>query len=321
MTNVWEGFFSWSFASYPHLPECNSYARYEKAKSSRKLIWFLFTLSDRGRIQRIIQHHEKEAEDESKRAIGDDPLYDGIAWSNVEPFLPRRGWILDAGGGAGVWSIRMAEKSNCSVVLLDVAPHLLKIASKRVKNLSAAGHVEVLNADIRAIPHSESSFDFVLCEGDPITICGDPETAVCELSRVLKPHGYVAVGLDSTIFRAWRALLRGASLNEVTEFLRVGRSPAEDGALFESKAFTPTEFECLLKNHGLEVVRMTGRPIGFGPGMLDVFVSAIPVDKRREIFDSRTEKSRLADFLFQVYRESYLAAIGSHLLVIARKTA
>lgn len=279
----------------------------------------MFALSDRERIQRIIEHHEKEAEDESKRVIGDDPLYDGIASSNIEPFLPQRGWILDAGGGAGVWSIRMAEKSNCSVVLLDVAPRLLRIASSRVKDLVAAGRVEVLHADIRAIPHAERSFDFVLYEGDPITICGDPAKAVSELSRVLKPNGYLAAGLDSTIFRAWKELSKGASLDKVMEFLRVGRSPAEDGALFESKAFTPTEFGSLLENYGLKVVRISGRPMGFSPDMLDVFVSAIPVDRRREIFDSAAEKSRLADFLFQAYREPYLAAMGSHLLVIARK--
>ncbi len=277
--------------------------------------------SDQERIQRIIEHHEKETEDESERVVGDDPLYDGIASSNIEPFLPQRGWILDAGGGAGVWSIRMAEKSDCSVVLLDVASRLLKTASRRVRMLSAAGRVEVLRADIRALPHAESSFDFVLCEGDPITICGDSEKAVSELSRVLKPNGYLAAGLDSTIFRAWKALSKGASIIELMKFLRVGRSPAEDGALFESKAFTPTEFGSLLKNHCLEVIRMTGRPIGFGPDMLDVFVSAIPVDKRRGIFDSPTERLRLMDFLFQVYREPYLAAMGSHLLVIARKTA
>ncbi len=277
--------------------------------------------SDQERIQKIIEHYEKEAQDESTRVVGDDPLYDGIASRNIEPFLPRRGWILDAGGGAGVWSIRMAEKSDCSIVLLDVASRLLKTANTRVKRLSAPGRIEVLRGDIRALPHAESSFDFVLCEGDPITICGDSEKAVNELARVLKPNGYLAAGLDSTVFRAWKALSKGVSIIELMEFLRVGRSPAEDGAFFESKAFTPTEFGSLLKNNRLEVVRMSGRPIGFGPDMLDVFVSAIPVDKRREIFDSPTEKSRLADFLFQVYREPYLAAMGSHLLVIAKKTA
>ena len=81
-----------------------------------------FAMSDRDRIRDIITYHEKKAEDESKREVGDDPLYDGIAWRNTEPFLPKRGWILDAGGGAGVWSIRIAEKTNCDVVLFDVAP-------------------------------------------------------------------------------------------------------------------------------------------------------------------------------------------------------
>lgn len=277
-------------------------------------------MSDQGRIQRIIAHHEREVEDESKREVGEDPLYDGIAWENTEPFLPRRGWILDAGGGAGVWSIRMAEKTACSIILLDIAPRLLKAASRRIRSLSISGRVEIVQGDIRAIPHARASFDFVLCEGDPITICGDPEKAVSELSRVLKTGGYLAAGLDSTIFRAYRALSKGIPLDEVIEFFRVGKSPAEEGASFESKSFTPTEFTSLIKKYGLSVVRMYGRPLGSGSlYMGDVFVSAIPTDKRKEIFQSQTARSKLVDFLYQVYQEPHVAAMGSHLYVVARK--
>ncbi|MBI3840604.1 MAG: methyltransferase domain-containing protein [Thaumarchaeota archaeon] len=277
-------------------------------------------LADEERIQRIIEHHEREAEDESKREIGEDPLYDGIAWSSIEPFLPKQGRILDAGGGAGVWSVRLAEKSECSIVLFDIAHRLLTTATTRLKALKLSGRVDVLIADIRVIPHLGDSFDFVLCEGDPIAICGDSEKAVSELSRVLKPNGYLAAGLDSTIFRAFKALTSGASLDDVIELLRTGRSPAEDGALFESKSFTPTEFASLAKKHGLEMVRVAGRPIGFGSEMLDVFVSAIPIDLRREIF-RENERPRLLNFLRQVYEEPYLAAVGSHLLVVAKKVA
>ena len=46
-------------------------------------------------IQRIIEYHKKEAEDEYHRKVGYDPIYDEITWRNVEPFLPKQGWILD----------------------------------------------------------------------------------------------------------------------------------------------------------------------------------------------------------------------------------
>ena len=38
-------------------------------------------------IQRIIECHKREAEDEYHRKVGDDPVYDEITWTNIEPFL------------------------------------------------------------------------------------------------------------------------------------------------------------------------------------------------------------------------------------------
>ena len=270
-------------------------------------------------IQRIIEFHKKEAEDEYYREGGEDPVYDEITWTNIEPFLPEQGWILDAGGGAGVWSIKMAERKRCRIVLLDVTPELLTTAKRKIKDKMLTGRIEVLDADIRSIPHPEMSFDFVLCEADPICICGDPEKAVSELSRVLKLNGYLVAGVDSTLYRVFRALSQGKSLDYVIEFLQTGISPAVDDALFESKSFTPSEFILLLKKYGLETVKIVGKPIGFGPDVLDSFVSAFPAEKRQRIFEDTTEKEKLAKILGKIYDEPYIAGIGSHLHVVVVK--
>ena len=215
----------------------------------------------------------------------------------------------------------MAERTDCTVVLFDVALGLLKAAKQRRRmDTPGARRIEILRADLREMPFGNSCFDFALCEGDPIAICGDPNGAVEELSRVLKTGGYLAAGVDSTIYRAYRALSRGAPPREVAEFFRVGKSPAEDGAVFESKSFTPTEFTSLLRNHGLHVVKIRGRPIGLGPNMLDAFVSAIPQQERRRVFESEKDRTQLVDFLERVYQEPYLAAMGSHLFVLAKKS-
>jgi ubiquinone/menaquinone biosynthesis C-methylase UbiE len=261
-------------------------------------------------IQRIIEYHKKEAEDEYYREGGEDPVYDEITWSNVELFLPKQGWILDAGGGAGVWSIKMAARKKCGIVLLDVTPELLTTAKRKIKDKMLTRRIEVVEADIRAIPHSEMSFDFVLCEADPICICGDPEKAVSELSRVLKPNSYLVVGVDSTLYRVFRALSQGKSLDYIIEL---------DDALIESKSFTPSELILLLKKYSLETVKIVGKPIGFGPDMLDSFVSALPSEKRQSIFEDTTEREKLTKILGEIYDEPYIAGIGSHLHVVAVK--
>jgi len=275
-------------------------------------------------IQRIVEYHKREAEDEYLRKVGDDPVYDEITWSNIEPFLPKQGRILDAGGGAGVWSTKMAENTKCLVILLDITSELLTTAKRKIKDQMLTGRIEVLNADIRAIPHPEMSFDFVLCEADPICICGAPEKAVSELSRVLKPNSYLVAGVDSTLYRVFRALSHGRSLDSILEFLQTGIADDAffgytDDVLFESKSFTPTEFIVLLKKYGLETIKIVGKPLGFGPEVLDSFVSALPTQKRQRIFEDTKEKKTLAEIMRKIYDEPYIAGIGSHLHVVAVK--
>jgi len=277
-------------------------------------------MSEKGRMKNVIEYHAREAEGEFHRRIGDDLVYDEITWNNIEPFLPKRGRILDAGGGAGAWSIKMAEKNDCIVVLFDVTRDLLKTAKRRIKNEMINERIETLYADIRRVPHPDKSFDFVLCEADPLCICGDAEKAVSELSRVLKPNRYFVAGVDSTLYRVYRAFSQGKSLDAVLDFLKEEMSPAEEEAPFESKSFTPNELIALLRKNGLETVRIVGKPIGFGPHVLDVFVEAIPTEKRQEIFKSTSAMEKLAKILYTIYDDPHVAGIGSHLHVVAKKT-
>lgn len=275
---------------------------------------------DKERLGRVVAYHEREAEGEKRRILGDDPLYDGIAWDSASPYLPKRGRVLDAGGGAGVWSVRIAQETRSQVVLLDLARGVLKAALERVREpASLSKRIQILEADLRDMPFEDSAFDFALCEGDPICICGDPERALKELSRVVKPHGYLAAGVDSTIYRAYSLLSKGASLDAVLEFLRTGRSPAEEGAPFESKSFTPAEFAGLLSRCCFEMVSVRGRPLGTSSGWLDAFASTVPAEQRERMLKSREKRSKLALLLSRVYQDQYASAIGSHLFVMARR--
>jgi ubiquinone/menaquinone biosynthesis C-methylase UbiE len=277
-------------------------------------------MSKNEHIRKIIEYHEREAEEEYQRRVGDDPVYDQITWSNIEPFLPRRGRVLDAGGGAGVWSIKMAEHhKKCIVALLDVTLELLKTAERKIKDRMLTERIEVLDADIRDIPLVDTSFDFVLCEADPLCICGDSDRAVGELARVLKPNRYLVAGVDSTLYRVFKAFSQGKSLDNILDFLQTELSPAEDEAPFDSKSFTPKGLIALLRKYGLKTVRIVGKPMGFGPHMLDGFVAALPAERRQRIFENTNEQRKLAKILHRIYDEPSIAGIGSHLHVVTMK--
>jgi SAM-dependent methyltransferase len=279
----------------------------------------VLALADEERVARIVEYHRREAEAEFYREVGDDAVYDEITWENIEPFLPRRGWILDAGGGAGVWSRKMVETRKCRVMLLDITGELLKTAKRRINKDMLGERIEVLQGDIRSVPHPDICFDFVLSEADPISICGDPEKAVSELSRVLKPDCHLVAGVDSTFYRAFKMFSQGKPLDHILSFLQNGISPAEEEANFDSKSFTPTELISLLQRHGLNTVQIVGKPIGLRTGMLDIFVEALPTEKRREIFENKTEKQKLEKMLKTIYTDPHIAGIGSHLQIVAIK--
>lgn len=276
-------------------------------------------MADEERVARIVEYHRREAEEEYYREVGDDAVYDEITWENIEPFLPRQGWILDAGGGAGVWSRKMVEISKCSVELLDITGELLKTAKRRINKDVLGERIQVLQGDIRSVPHPDMSFDFVLSEADPISICGDPEKAVSELSRVLKPNCHFVAGVDSTFYRALKMFSQGKPLDYILSFLEIGISPAEEEANFDSKSFTPIELISLLQKHGLNTVRIVGKPLGLRTGMLDIFVETLPSEKRREIFENKVEKEKLRKMLSRIYKDPHIAGIGSHLQVVAVK--
>jgi SAM-dependent methyltransferase len=276
-------------------------------------------MTNEERVDRIVEYHRREAEEEYYREVGDDAVYDEITWKNIEPFLPRKGWILDAGGGAGVWSRKMVETGKCSVELLDITGELLKTAKRRIRKDMLGERIEVLRSDIRSIPHPDISFDLILSEADPISICGDPEKAISELSRVLKPNCHFVAGVDSTFYRALKMLSQGKPLDHILNFLRIGISPAEEEANFDSKSFTPIELISLLQKHDLKTIQIVGKPIGLSTGMLDVFVAALPATRRREIFENKAEKEKLKKMLNRIYKDPYIAGIGSHLQVVAVK--
>jgi ubiquinone/menaquinone biosynthesis C-methylase UbiE len=213
----------------------------------------------------------------------------------------------------------MVETRKCSVELLDITGELLKTAKRRINKDMLGERIEVLQGDIRSVPHPDRSFDFVLSEADPISICGDPEKAVSELSRVLKPNCHFVAGVDSTFYRALKMFSQGKPLDYILSFLQIGISPAEEEANFDSKSFTPIELISLLQKHGLKTVRIVGKPIGLSTGMLDIFVEALPTAKRREIFENKAEKEKLKKMLNRIYKDPHIAGIGSHLQVVAVK--
>jgi hypothetical protein len=53
--------------------------------------------------------------------------------------------------------------------------------------------------------------------------------------------------------------------------------------------------------------------------MTDIFIEAIPIERRRQIFENKREKEELSKIVTRIFSDPYIAGIGSHLQIVATK--
>lgn len=144
-------------------------------------------------FSRAAEHYERLAG--AQQAIGE------TMW----PRLPAHAEaVLDLGCGPGHWSARLASHygPNCRVIGLDLAPGMLRMAQHR------HGHVaHWIGADAAALPLADASLDLVF-SNLAIQWCPDPDAAIAELHRVLRPGGRALVttlgpGTLDEVRKAW----------------------------------------------------------------------------------------------------------------------
>ncbi|MGD0978495.1 MAG: methyltransferase domain-containing protein [Candidatus Bathyarchaeia archaeon] len=183
----------------------------------------------------------------------------------LEKYLPKRGTILDAGGGPGRYSIELARQGY-SIVLLDLVPEMLEIARRKMKRAGllrkarqfAQGSVEDLSA------FSDGSFDAVLCLGGPLNHLLEAkrmEKAAEELIRVAKKKAPIFVSVISRI-----GLLKTILVNFPQE-MQYAKHHWEVGDYIpglHGKGFTaahwflPEELRELFEQRGVDVLEMAG---------------------------------------------------------------
>ena len=103
--------------------------------------------------------------------------------------IPPGTHVLDVATGSGNVAIPLA-RAGCVVTGLDISPHLLEQAEARA---AAEGlTIEFEEGDAENMPYAESSFDAVVSMFGAM-FAPRPDVVACELARVLKPGGRLAM--------------------------------------------------------------------------------------------------------------------------------
>lgn len=222
------------------------------------------TWSKGEQLARVAAYHDKWAE-HYDTDIATMSLYNRVTLDNIKRFVPSEpeARILDAGGGTGFWSVELA-KMGYHIMLTDISDGMRAKAGEKVSSLGLEDLIEVRNANILDMPEfAGGSFAMVLCEGDPLSYCGDHERAMSEMTRVLMPGGTMIVSVDNRC----QALhwLKDADADVVERFLQSGDvlipPDRPENERYLCHAFTPTELRELFERHGLTVERMIGKTV------------------------------------------------------------
>jgi SAM-dependent methyltransferase len=168
--------------------------------------------------------------------------------------------LLDVGCGSG-YALRMAAERGAVVTGLDITPELLEIAGERVP------HATLVLGAMDRLPFDDASFDVVV-GFNAFQFAEDPETAVAQAARVLRPGGLVAA---STFAEPERN--ESTALHLALEPLR---SAAKGGGSHLPYALSePGGLEALLASAGLEPVESGEVPLVWAHEDADRAVRAV----------------------------------------------
>ncbi len=130
----------------------------------------------------------------------------------LEKYLPKRGLILDAGGGPGRYSIELAKRGY-DVVLLDLVPEHLEFAKYKIKEAKVQSKIkEIVAGTVTDLStYKNNSFDAVICLGGVVSHVNpekERKKAISELVRVAKKNAPIFVSVMGklgtiTQFKKW----------------------------------------------------------------------------------------------------------------------
>lgn len=174
--------------------------------------------------------------------------------------------ILDAGCGTGLLLERMAISVGDKglVVGLDCSPDMLDVARHRCQDF---GHVELQQGKVEELNFESDSFDVVSCS-QTLLYVEQVERALCEIHRVLKPYGRVAIietDWRGVVFNSLDEILTRRILTAWDEAVESPNLPVKLGELLRNLNFNDIKVEAI------PIINTTYNENNFSFGMLKGF--------------------------------------------------
>jgi len=242
-------------------------------------------------------------------------IYDAITWKYIEPYVPidPDALVLDAGGGTGRWTIRMARK-GCKVILVDISEGMLKIAAEKVKKEGLQNKITIKEGDITKTGYADETFDMILCE-HVLFLFKEPDIVIKELKRILKRKARLIISVHNRYVQSLVSLPEKPSLDKVDDALNIllckrYSSMTKNGEV-KIYTWTPDEFRTMLERNELHMEKIVGKGV------------TMPLRISKELFMKKDYPddlfNKLLQFELTLCESSDALALAGHLQAIAYK--
>lgn len=154
--------------------------------------------------------------------------------------------VLEVGFGGGELLGWLRQASDGSVYGADLSADAVARARRRFR-----GRVELVQASVEALPLAAASVD-AACSVNNIYFWPDPEAALRELARVVRPGGRLAIAFEPPEeLRKWPGHRFGFSLFEEAEVLALmEQGDFSEIRRAEGRGRKPDRFLCLTGRRG-----------------------------------------------------------------------
>lgn len=140
--------------------------------------------------------------------------------------------LIEAACGTGAFTCLLSPNLG-EIIAFDYSEEMVKKAKNKTKNLK---NVEVSVGDLNNINYEDNYFDVALA-ANVLHLLDKPETAISELTRVVKDNGILILPTYVKGNTFQRLMLKTLKL-----------------FIFESNEWSKNEYLCFLKNHDLEIL-------------------------------------------------------------------
>jgi 2-polyprenyl-3-methyl-5-hydroxy-6-metoxy-1,4-benzoquinol methylase len=219
----------------------------------------------------VRKYYDDNAEREWNRLVQDGyhRLEFIVTMHFLNKYLPKKGLLLDAGGGPRRYTIELARKGY-DVILTDLSPKCLEVALREIEKARVEDRVNrIFEGSITDLSDfGDESFDAVLCLGTLSHLIDrrDRDLVARELIRVAKKEAHLFVSVIS-LYGVFRTVLQRIQYEFLDssheEMFSQGIHRAEwhrhetDYQGFpDAYFFHPTELRELFESHGVKTLEM-----------------------------------------------------------------